>query len=89
MYLFSKSSNGTFVNALKLTPEVERELRFGDVIGMGISNEQDDSAIEPNDERAFIYRFIKVPYDYNNLSVLIPVALRTIFVPCIIGAGSS
>jgi hypothetical protein len=48
--------NGTFLNGQKIDPDIERELRFGDIIGLGVSHEATDVDVRGREYFVFIFK---------------------------------
>jgi len=51
------STNGTYLNGNRINPNVERELRFGDVVGLGVSHVEDNDVIDVTKEQYYVFVF--------------------------------
>lgn len=58
-----QSLNGTYLNSVKIVPEIERELRFGDKIGLGVSHNSRE--LDPTDPSYYVFQF-KVSEAFSN-----------------------
>jgi len=47
--------NGTFLNGTRVAPHVDRELRFGDIVGLGVSHAATD--VNVHSSEYFLFRF--------------------------------
>lgn len=55
-----QSTNGTFLNGVRLENGTARELRFGDIFGAGLSHVVSDVDLDVTSSNSFVFKFEKV-----------------------------
>lgn len=57
-----QSANGTYLNGVKLTANHDRELRFGDFVGIGVSHIDQEETVNVKDSQYYIFLFKQVTF---------------------------
>lgn len=55
-----QSTNGTFLNGVRLEEGTPRELRFGDILGAGLSHLESEDDLDVTSSEYFVFKFEKV-----------------------------